>query len=226
MTRALALLRPEPGWSSTAELASSRGFEVVGHPLFEAEPLDWTLPGGDFDALLAGSAAVFRHGGYGLGVVRDLPVLAVGKATAEAARAAGFAVAHTGTGGLQRLLDAEAGQARRYLRLGGEERVDLHPHARQAVIEVAVYRMKPLSFNPDFSARLSQGEAIAALHSAAAARHFASELDRSGIDRKDIELVALGPRIAAAAGAGWRSIQVADHPTDFALLAKAAPLCK
>lgn len=226
MSRALALLRPEPGWSASAKLASSQGFEVVGHPIFEAEPLAWTLPDGEFDALLIGSAAVFRTGGEGLRRLAHLPVYAVGDATADAARASGFAVARTGRGGLQGLLDERPGETRRFLRIGGEERVDLHPHPGQFIVDVAAYRMRPLALEREFSDRLRQGGVVAALHSAAAARHFALEIGRDGIARTAIDIVALGPRIAAAAGGGWRSLHVADRPTDAALLAKAAPLCK
>ena len=63
MTRPLALLRPEPGWSASAATARAAGIAVVGHPLFAAEPVDWAAPAGEFDAVLAGSAAAFRLGG-------------------------------------------------------------------------------------------------------------------------------------------------------------------
>ena len=225
MRRALALLRPEPGWSASAAAARALGLEVVGQPLFEAEPVGWQAPAGEVDALLIGSAATLRLGGPQLAGLKHLPVHAVGEATAAAARSAGFGVARTGEGGLQRLLDDAAGETCRFLRLGGEERVALAPHAGQDVAERAVYRMRPLSIGPAFAAALRDAPLVA-LHSAAAARHFGAEIDRLGIARGRLFAVALGPRIAKAAGPGWAALHLADRPDDAALLAKAAALCK
>lgn len=226
MSRALALLRPEPGWSTSAAAARGAGLEVIGQPLFDAQPVAWNLPPGDFDALLIGSAAAFRHGGAQLAELRRLPVYAVGEATAQAARAAGFTVARTGAGVLQHLLDTCAGEAIRFLRLAGEERVAVAPHDDQHVTECAVYRMVPRPIGPTFAAALAAREPLVALHSAAAARHFAEEVDRIGIARGAVFLLALGPRVAKEAGLGWAAVHIADAPDDAALLVKAAALCK
>lgn len=226
MTRPLGLLRPEPGWSASAAAARSLGLEVVGHPLFLAEAIAWAPPAGEFDALLAGSGAAFRNGGAALAALAHLPVYAVGEATEEAARAAGFAVERTGEGGLQSLLDQSAGPPRRFLRLAGEERVELVPHPGQAISDLVVYRMAPRPLAPDFAQVLVASQPVIALHSAAAAEHFAREVDRLGLARGELVLAALGARIAAAAGAGWAALHVADRPSDAALLAKAAALCK
>lgn len=226
MNRPLALLRPEPGWSASAAAARAAGLEVVGHPLFDAAPLAWSPPEDDFDGLLIGSAAVFAHGGPSLAGLRALPVHAVGEATAAAARAAGFEVARTGAGGLQALLDASAGQPARYLRLGGEERVPLAPHQGHNVVECAVYRLIPRLLEPAFAEALGARRTVVALHSAAAARHFAAEIDRLGIARDGLLLLALGTRVAREAGRGWAALHTPDAPHDAALLAKAAALCK
>lgn len=226
MRRALALLRPEPGWSASAAAARRLGLEVVGHPVFKTQPLEWTVPDGRFDALLAGSAAVFRHGGAQLAALRHLPVHAVGEATAEATRAAGFRVARTGSGGLQALLDQDAASASRFLRLGGEERVTLQAHAGQTLTEIAIYRMRPEPLAEAFAAILDRAAPLVALHSAAAARHFRGETARLGLTRGRLFLIALGPRIAKAAGPGWGAVHLADRPDDEALLVKAAALCK
>ena len=226
MSRPLALLRPEPGWSASAADARERGLEVVGHPLFESEALAWGKPGGAFDALLVGSGAVFRLGGPQLDAFGDLPVHAVGEATAAAAREAGFAVSHVGEGGLQGVLDAKSEEPVRYLRLGGEQRVKLRPNPNQSLVERAVYRTRPRPLGGELVSSLECGEPVVALHSAIAAGHFGSEIDRLGIARDGLFLLALGPRIAKAAGLGWAELYVADRPTDAALLAKAAALCQ
>lgn len=226
MTRPLALLRPEPGWSTSAATARAMGIEVTGHPLFVAEPVEWRLPAGAFDALLAGSAAAFRLGGDGLAGLKHLSVYAVGAATAAAAREAGFAVANEGKGDLQQILDEAAGVATRFLRLAGETHVAVIPHAGQSITECVVYRMSPHPLDQHFAGDLTVSRPIVALHSAAAAAHFASEIDRLGIGRGSLILLALAPRVARSAGSGWAAVHVAEEPNDAALLAKAAALCK
>jgi len=226
MTCPLVLLRPEPGWSATAAAVRSASIEVIGHPLFEAEPVVWALPAGQFNALLLGSGAAIRHGGPRLRELGHLPVHAVGEATAKAAREAGFTVARVGDGGLQNVLDAQAGERRSFLRLGGEERVELAPHPGQELTEIAVYRMRPVALSDNCATRLQAKRSVIALHSAAAARHFAAECDRLAIDRGAHDVLALGPRIATAAGFGWHAVHIAGRPLDAALLAKAAALCK
>lgn len=226
MSRPLVLLRPEPGWSASAAAARAAGLEVIGHPLFDAQPMPWSLPGGDYDGLLVGSATVFAQGGPLLAGLRALPVHAVGEATAKAARAAGFEVVRTGAGGLQALLDASAGQPARYLRLGGAERVELASHPGQRVTECTVYRMVPRQLDPVLTSALATAAPVVALHSAAIARQFTAEVERLGVPRGGLFLLALGPRVAREAGLGWAAVHLADAPSAAALLAKAAALCK
>ena len=116
----LFLLRPEPGWSVSAETAQAMGLDVHGRPLFIIEPVAWEAPAAkDYDGLLVGSANVFRHGGKQLGKLTKLPVHAVGNTTADAARRAGFLVGRTGRGGLQNLLDELGNRKLHLLRLAG-----------------------------------------------------------------------------------------------------------
>lgn len=226
MSRPLALLRPEPGWSASAAAARRIGIEVIGHPLFVAERVSWTMPVGKFDAVLAGSAMAFRLGGALLKPLVELPVHAVGEATAVAARAAGFTVTRTGEGGLQQLLDDTADEPRHFLRLAGEERVTLDLQPGQTVTERIVYRMVPRALQPDLAKSLVTAKPLVALHSAVAAAHFAREVERLGLVRGEQFLLALGPRVAKAAGLGWAALHIADGPSDAALLAKAGALCK
>ena len=104
MTRVL-VLRPEPGASETVERAREHGLEAISIPLFAIEPLAWETPRADaFDALLLTSANAVRHGGHGLNALRGLPVYAVGPATADAARGAGFGIAGVGPSDIDALL--------------------------------------------------------------------------------------------------------------------------
>ncbi|UVI40659.1 uroporphyrinogen-III synthase [Qipengyuania spongiae] len=215
------LLRPEPGWSASAARAKALGLEVRGAPLTAIEPLEWEMPRGSFDALLIGSANVFRHGGASLARLRDLPVCCVGEATARAARGAGFDVRISGDGELQGVVDRIIPPAR-LLRLMGEERVDLIPPQGVEIIEIAVYRNRTIPLDradlPD--------AAVVALHSAATARQFSREVERLKHERSRFALCAISRRVAEAAGPGWRAVGIAETPDDAALLALAKRLCQ
>ncbi len=214
MKAAIIAIRPEPGLASTIALGAEAGLTIEGNPLSKAEPVAWDLPADEgINTLLAGSANVFRHGGEKLHRLKHLPVHAVGQATADAARDAGFEVAVVGSGGLQKLLDAQAGSSHRYLRLAGEERITLDPPNGAKIAEKVVYRMQNLPLQGAISTR-----AIVLLHSASSAQHFANECDRLGLDRMCISLAALGPRILAAAGPGWAEARAAASPNDSELL--------
>lgn len=219
------VLRPEPGLGATLSGLRDRGIEALAAPLFTIGPVAWDVPeAAEFDALLVGSANVFRHGGAGLAQLADLPVCAVGARTAQAARDAGFVVAQTGQGGLQSLIDT-AGARLRFLRLAGEKRVGLAPPEGVIVTERIVYRAAPLPLSDTAAERLRRG-AVAVLHSGEAARHFAAECDRIGIDRGTVAIAALAPRIAEAAGSGWREADFAMQMTELALLALSVQMCQ
>jgi uroporphyrinogen-III synthase len=222
----LVVIRPEPGCSASTAAARAARMEAHGFPLFEVAPKSWEALAPDgFDALLVGSANVFRHGGPGLRALTALPVLAVGETTAEAARTAGFTVAATGSGGLQRLLDALPKDYRRVLRLAGDERIPLSIPKRLILEERVVYASHPVPFPPELAALL-RSPAIVAVHSAEAARHLAAQCVSHAIRRAPLRLAALSPRIAVAAGDGWGEVAAASLPDDKALLALARQMCQ
>jgi uroporphyrinogen-III synthase len=225
----LLALRPEPGLAATLAKARALGLPITGHPLSAIRPLAWDCPDpATFDALLIGSANAILHGGPHLARLTAKPVYAVGEATAAAARAAGFTVALTGSGGLQGVLDAlpSLGTAPCHLlRIAGEEHVPLTPPSGVTFAEVIAYRSEALPLDPD-APLLSSGEALVLLHSAATASHFAAECDRLSLARTRITLAALGPRIAAAAGEGWAAIHTAATPDEHALLQLPFDLCQ
>lgn len=224
MTAPLIVVRPEPSNAATVAAARAIGLEAHGHPLFAVEPVAWEVPSADGCAgLLAGSANVFRHGGSGLRTLHALPVHAVGETTAQAAREAGFAVAQVGSGGLQALLNTVP--AGHYLRLAGEERIALTPPPGRTIDTRVVYASRPLAM-PDLLADLLRGPALVLLHSGEAARHLAGECDRHGLSRSVIALACLAPRIAAAAGSGWKAVETSAETSDAALLALARQMCQ
>ncbi|HZU62615.1 MAG TPA: uroporphyrinogen-III synthase [Novosphingobium sp.] len=232
MSLPLILLRPEPGLAASAAAAHAMapGVEVVAAPLFAVAGVAWAAPApAAVDALLLGSANALRHAGPQLAAFAGKPAYAVGAATAEAARAAGLDVVAVGEGGLQALLAHLAPAHRRLLRLAGEERVELTPPPGVALAEQVVYRLAALPLAGPVAlllqARALPG-AVVALHSAAAARHFAAECARLGVDRRRIVLATIGRRVATAAGEGWRDILVAHRAEDAALLALALQTCQ
>ncbi len=220
----LLALRPEPGLTATLERSRAMGFAITGCALSEIEAVAWECPGlAGIDGLLIGSANAILHGGEHLARLTDKPVYAVGEATAAAARAAGFTVAMTGSGGLQGVLDAMTGPCH-LLRIAGEEHVPLTPPAGVTFAEVIAYRSVTLPLDRA-AALLASGEAMVLLHSAATAAHFAAECDRLGLARARVTLAALGPRIAAAAGEGWAAVHTAARPDEGTLMQLAFDLC-
>ena len=207
MSRAIAVLRPEPGNARTAALIAACGGRAIRLPLFAVAATAWTPPDpAGFDALVATSANAFRHGGDGLAALRALPVWAVGQATARAAAAAGFTVARVGDRGAAALV-ATMPAGRRLLHLAGRERI-----AIPGAVALGVYAAEPLAIPAAAVAALVGG--VALLHSARAAARLAALVDRRG----DIDLVAISDAAAAAAKGGWASLTVASRPDDDTLI--------
>lgn len=221
----IVAIRPEPGLSATLEAGRAAGLDIAGWPLFELRALEWNPPDPTgIDALLIGSANAIRLAGPELTAFREKPVHAVGEATAVAAREAGLAVATVGKGGLQQLLGRLATCPLRLLRIAGAEHIPLVA-PEGIVIETRIaYQSAPLPMPEEMAAAFRNG-AVALLHSAAAARHFAAECDRLALPRNRIVLAALGPRIAAASGGNWKEVRSAQAPREAALLALARDMC-
>lgn len=222
----VTVIRPQPGCDKTVADARAQGIDAHGFPLFEVSPLAWDPPDREtVDALLIGSANAVRHGGAALAAYRGKPAYAVGEASAEAARAAELDVVATGTGTLQELLaELDPGHSR-LLRLAGEVHVPLDPPGGVNVVTRVLYTSRPQAM-PHNLVELLRHPALVLLHSAEAARHFAAECDVNGLDRRQISLAALAPRVAEAAGTGWGRIETAAQPSDTALLALAAEMCQ
>lgn len=208
----LVIVRPEPGASASAARAQALGLEVVVRPLFAVQPVAWAVPEGAFDGLVITSANAVRHGGAGLAAVRHLPVHAVGEATAEAARDAGFAVASVGTAGAEEL--AAQLPPGNYLHLCGKAHKPL-----PGTVAVAVYDAAAVDPAPTFD---DLAAAAIAVHSPRAGQRLAEAI----ADRARFDIVAISPNVAAAVGGGWRAITYVSTPDDGALLALAARLCQ
>ncbi|USI74279.1 uroporphyrinogen-III synthase [Sphingomonas morindae] len=215
MSRAVLVLRPAPGAEETARAAEALGLAPVVAPLFTVRPIAWTPPPAPPEAILMTSANAAREGGAALAAYRALPVYAVGAATAEAARAAGFSRIIAGEAGIEAIVArAEAEGVTRLLHLAGRE----HRPARAEVR--IVYAADAVETLPE-AARQALPQAVALLHSPRAAARFAALVESRG----DVAVAAISARALAAAGPGWRATAIAARPTDRALLAAAAKLC-
>ncbi|WP_261293878.1 uroporphyrinogen-III synthase [Sphingomonas hylomeconis] len=216
--RQLAVLRPEPGNAATAARIASAGHDALRLPFFAVAPLDWTPPDpAAHDALILTSANTLRHGGTALSTLRALPVLAVGQATAAAARTAGYQVLLTGTADAAQLLAlAETHGITRALHLGGRERSI--PESDIVAAAIAVYASEPLPITAGQIAALD--DTVALLHSVRAARRL-SELMPC---RAHLRIAALSPAVRDAAGTGWAAAVTAATPQDAALIAAAITL--
>ena len=215
MTRVL-VLRPEPGASATVERARKRGLDAAALPLFGIDPVEWEAPeAGGFDGLLVTSANAMRCGGVLLTDLRGLPVYAVGVATAEAARGAGFDVVSTGEAGVDRLLESIEPDLK-LLHLAGEDR-RIAKKPRQQITPIAVYRARTKEGIDASSVR----DCVAMAHSPRAARRLAELVD----DKASVAIAAISREAAVAAGEGWAAVEVAAAPNDDALLALTERLC-
>lgn len=222
----LIVIRPQPGCDATVAEANTLGLEAYGVPLFAVVPVAWHAPAADsFDALLLGSTNALRHGGSQLSAYIGKPSYVVGAATAKAADAAGLVVVAIGHGGLQPVLDTIGPGHRRLLRLAGQERISLVPPGNVSMIERIVYTSTALPMPHALVARLRE-PAVVMLHSAEAARHFTAECDRHAIDRARLALAAIGSRVAAAAGEGWRALCTAPKADGASVLALARQMCQ
>lgn len=221
MTRPVLVLRPEPGAARTVARLQAKGVSARAMPLFAMEPRLWTLPEGSAaTALAVTSANAVRHAGDGLHRISPLPLFAVGRATAEAASAAGLVPVWAGEGDAQDVAAAlaTAGHSQFY-HLCGHDHVSLGAGA----IPLVTYEAVPVP--PPNTLLLALREPMVILvHSPAAARHLAALVDERGVGRSHLSIAAISVNAAAAAGKGWQEVAIAAKKDDEALTDLAARL--
>lgn len=227
----LLLTRPRADAQETLAELEARGHRVWLEPLLEVQPRDAALPD------LAGVQGLVITSRNGLRAYleacphRDLPVYAVGPASAGAARQAGFAQVHSADGDavklaalIQQQVDPAAGAL-------------LHPSGRDVAgalgtrLEAAGYDLRRVvlyeahaarAFSPAASALLRGGTVDAVLlFSPRTAETFARLVRQEGLSAACAGLRAfcLSPAVAAAAGEGWQAVQTAEAPNQAAMLA-------
>ena len=145
----LLVLRPEPGATATAARAIAAGWQAITAPIFTLAACPWSPPDPAlFDAVMLTSANAARLAGADLARFRHLPLYAVGEATADAARAAGFHDIRIGASdGAALLTLAEHEGANRLLHLAGYDLRPLPPSSI-AIERCTVYRAAPATTLP------------------------------------------------------------------------------
>jgi len=228
--------RPEPGGAETAARLSALGWRPLLAPALVLAPRGFTLPA--CQAVLLTSRAAARA----LPAPASLPLLAVGEATAEAARAAGWAQAEAAAGtaaDLARLaaarLDPQAGPL--LLAVGQGYALDLAADLRGRgfrVLRRIAYAARPATALPEpVRDALAAGEAPSAIlfHSPRSARCAITLFREAGHAETIGRMAALviSPRVAEAARTAlaplpWRDLRIAARPTETALLALLGPV--
>lgn len=172
-----------------------------------------------------GAAALARRT-----IRRDLPLFAVGTATAAALQAAGFHDIEVAAGdavALLALLQAKADRTAAILHVSGEEvACDLASALTESGFRARreiLYAMEPVSELPAPALQaLDRGEAAAVLlMSARTAREFATLVMTAGRQPtlSNVTAVCLSPAVAAVAReTPYRSVEAAAEPTQLSLL--------
>ena len=234
MTRVRLLVpRPEPDGERTAAVLRTRGHDVLLAALLRVEAVAVAdLGDGPWAGVVITSAnaarAVASHPRRAELV--KLPLFAVGRRSAEAARAAGFGEVPSADGDARDLLRLLAARAARapLLHLAGEDRaVDLAAELAAhgvPVRTVAVYRtVKAAAFPAPVRAALAAGQLDGVLHfSRRSAEAFVECARLAGVLDRALALShdCLSPQVAEPlAAAGATRIAIAPHPDEAALLA-------
>lgn len=208
------ITRARPGADQTAARLTALGFTPLVIPLLVIRPLAVTLDLEGVEALAFTSAngvAAFAA----LSVVRSLPVLTVGEATARAARDAGFAQVRSADGDLTALAALIRAQA------SGLQ--VLHPGAAEpagdlaaAVGDTAVVRSVPVYATVETGVAAPRSWDAVLIHSPRAARALATTLTPGGASGR--LAVAISAAAAPLDSAGFAAVQLATTPTEAALL--------
>jgi len=226
----LLVTRPEKGGAHSAAALRAQGHEVLLAPLLRIEPVTGAdLGASPFGAILLTSAnaarAISAH--PRIGELVSLPVLAVGRRTAEAARSVGFKDVQSADGDAgdlgRKAADRFVGTRAPLLYLAGEERAhdftdDLGGLQLRTIV---VYRaVKLLSLPASLQTALSENRLDGVLHfSLRSAEAYVACAKAAGLLDKALALFqfCLSQRVADAL-AGAANIRIARHPDEAALL--------
>lgn len=224
--------RPQPDAARTAARLAALGHEAIVAPLLAVEPVAVAeIPKGPFAAAAITSANAARIAGamVELDRFRTLPLYAVGSASAEAARTAGFKTVTEAEGDattLAALLAREVASGARVLHLSGEDRAhDLGALLAGSGISVDVlvlYRVRIADVFGPAADLLASGRVDAVLHfSPRSAAAFGIAAEREGLVKAACTArhLCLSQAVAEPVVALGARVEVAAQPNEAALLA-------
>jgi uroporphyrinogen-III synthase len=230
MTARVLVTRPEPGASRTAARLRALGIVPVVLPLSRTVPLPVEPLPALFDAVLATSANALRHApDHLVQGLSGLPLLAIGGATATAARQRGFRAVTSADGSaadLVQLLTSMLAPPARLAYLTGRIRL---PHVERALAE-GLYRATPVETydtmavsyaDDEISRQLGREPMTAAMiYSALAADGFEQLRSAAAGDLcRDAWIISISDRVAERLrGTDATRIRVARMPNEEAMM--------
>ncbi len=232
----LVVTRPQADSVRTAIALRARGHHVLVAPLIRVEPVEADL-GGGWAAVIMTSAnapgAIAAH--KARAALIKLPAFAVGRRSADAARAAGFADVTSAGGDVRDLVrliaERRADASAPLLYLAGEDRAadligELAAHGIAAEMRI-VYRAVTTPFPPELIAALKAGDIDAALHfSRRSAENYLAGAAQAGIAQQALavrHLCLSAPIAEPLSGAGASRIAIAVRPDEAAMIELLGP---
>jgi uroporphyrinogen-III synthase len=228
--------RPHPDNEATAAALRARGFAALLAPMLRFEPMPPSDDlAGDYAAVIVSSANALRaiESRLAQSALLKLPLFAVGKHTATAARSLGFAVVISANGDAAALRDCVLGEKRlkknrALLYLAGADisrdlAGDFAAHGRD-VMTVVTYRMVELAHLPREALDAFAANAIRAVlhYSQRSARAFLEAARSDGVEISALSVLqcCVSANVALALReAGASRVQVAATADENALFA-------
>lgn len=221
------ITRAAPEAETTAARVARMGHTPIVSPALVIETIACTFDPKGVQALLFTSAAGVRALGK-----HDLPALAVGEGTAEAARAIGYADVRSADGAAVDLIELAKGldpQGGAMVHVSGE---DIATNVADAIADAGFTAARMIAYRARAAATLSPSALnlltrvsvsdLVMFHSARGAESFCRLADGAGLHTQAAKLTAicLGARSAETAAAfDFKRVLVASAPREKSLLA-------
>jgi uroporphyrinogen-III synthase len=223
--------RPEPAAERTASALVARGHDVWKLPLMQVEPIAADLTGGWGGVIITSAnapAAIAKNSACD--ALLKLSLFAVGERSADAARAAGFAIVTSAGGSVRDLVrmlrQRKADASAPLLYLAGEDRAadlvgELAANGIAAEMRV-VYRAVAAPFPDELVAALESGDVQAVLHfSKRSADNYLAGAREAGVSEQAVAVrhYCLSAQVAEPLeAAGAKRVTVAPRPEEAALI--------
>ena len=228
----LVVTRPQADSERTAAALRARGHEVLVAPLMRIEPVPANFSGGWGGVIVTSANAPGAVANDpACKALLNLPLFAVGRRSAEAAREAGFTNVTSAGGDVRDLVrliaERRPDASAPLLYLAGEDRAadlvgELIMHGITAEMAV-VYRAATAPFPPELTAALSAGEVDAVLHfSKRSAENYIAGAAQAGVagQAHGVRHICLSAQIAEPLSrVGASRIAIAPRPDEAALIA-------